>query len=153
MILSSKGQNELFSCLDKVGFRSAINRNGSVLIKINLAHYAKQGHPRTDNKLLSQIIHYIYSNNGTCAIAESANGYLRKNLEQAGLIEIINKYNVDIIDLDFEEVEEVNIDGEKHYLPKCLRTYGVRVCIPATSKRDIVKGYKKFFQWVNFLFW
>ncbi|MFT5871283.1 MAG: hypothetical protein ACI8WT_000201 [Clostridium sp.] len=136
MILSAKIQNELFSCLDKVGLKNAISINGSVLIKINLARPAKQGHPRTDNKLLSQIIQYVYSNNGNCTIAESANGYLRKNLEQEGLTEIINKYNVDVIDLDFEEVEEFNIDGEKHYLPKCLRNYGVRIGIPATSKRQ-----------------
>jgi hypothetical protein len=64
MILSANSENQLFSCLEKVGFKNAINRNGSVLIKINLAHPAEQGHPRTDSKLLLQIIHYIYSNKG-----------------------------------------------------------------------------------------
>lgn len=135
MILSSKSHEELFPCLDKVGVKDAISRNGSVLIKINLAHSAKEAHPRTDSKLLSQIIQYIYLNNGNCAIAESANGYLRNNVELAGLTGIINKYNVDIIDLDLEEVEEIIIDDEKHYLPICLKNYGVRIGIPATSKR------------------
>lgn len=135
MILTSKSENDLFSCLDKIGLKESISKNKSVLIKINLAHPAGKGHPRTDSKLLSTVIEYVYLNNGTCAIAESANGYLKKNLEQAGLRDIIGKYNVDVIDLDFEEVEEVNIDGEKHYIPRCLKDYGVRIGIPATSKR------------------
>lgn len=135
MILSGKSQNELFLCLDKIGLKNAISKDGSVLIKINLAGPAKPRHPRTDSKLLSQVIQYVYLSNGKCAIAESANGYLRKNLEEAGLGDIINKYNVDVIDLDFEEVDEITIDDEKHYLPRCLKNYGVRIAIPATSKR------------------
>lgn len=135
MVLSGKNQNELFLCLDKIGLKNAISKDGLVLIKINLASPAKPGHPRTDSNLLSQVIQYVYLNNGNCAIAESANGYLRKNLEEAGLKDIINKHNVDVIDLDFEEVEEVTIDDEKHYLPRCLKNYGVRIAIPATSKR------------------
>ena len=91
--------------------------------------------PRTDGKILSNVIEYIYLNQGNCTIAESANGYLRENLEQLGLEEIINKYNIGVLDLDFEDVEEVIIDDEKHYIPKRFRNFGVRVAIPATSKR------------------
>jgi hypothetical protein len=135
MILTSKKENDFFLCLDKIGLRENIYNDRSVLIKINLAHPAEKGHPRTDIKLLSQVIQYVYLNSGICAIAESANGYLKKNLEQAGLADIINKYNIDVIDLDTEEVEELSIDGEKHYLPRCLKNYRVRIGIPVTTKR------------------
>jgi hypothetical protein len=53
-----------------------------------------------------------------------------------GLSGVINKYNVGVIDLDFEEVKEIIIDNEKHYIPKCLKDFGVRIAIPATSKRS-----------------
>jgi len=135
MILSSKNHNEFYLSMDKVGFREKICHDKSVLIKINLARLAEPKHPRTDIKLLSEVIHYVYSNGGTCALAESANGYLRNNLEQAGLSDIISNYNIEVIDLDFEEVEQVKITGEEHYLPKCLKDYGVRIAIPASSKR------------------
>lgn len=135
MILSSKNQDEFYSSLDKIGLRERISSDKSVLIKINLSRPAEPEHPRTDPKLLMDVIQYIYSNSGTCAIAESANGYLRKNLEIAGLDDYINNYNVNVIDLDFEEVEHISITGEDHYLPKCLKNYGVRIAIPASSKR------------------
>lgn len=135
MILMSKNQDDLFLSLDKIGLKESITKNKSVLIKINLARPAGKDHPRTDIKLLSEVIEYVYLNKGICAIAESANGYLKQNLEQAGLEDIISKYNVAVIDLDFEEVEEVNIDGEKHYIPSCLKNHGIRIGIPATSKR------------------
>ncbi|MNP51633.1 hypothetical protein D3C76_1459730 [compost metagenome] len=40
-----------------------------------------------------------------------------------------------VLDLDLEEAEQVIIDGEDHYIPRCFREYGVRIGIPATSKR------------------
>lgn len=40
-----------------------------------------------------------------------------------------------VIDLDFEEAEQITITGEDHYIPKCFKNYGVRIAIPATSKR------------------
>jgi hypothetical protein len=135
MILSSKNEIDFFSCLDKIGLKERINKDKSVLIKVNLARPYSKNHPRTDGKILSNVIEYIYLNQGNCTIAESANGYLRENLDQLGLEEIINKYNVGVLDLDFEDVEEVTIDDEKHYIPKCFRDFGVRVAIPATSKR------------------
>jgi uncharacterized protein (DUF362 family) len=121
--------------MDTIGFKEKILQEKSVLIKINLTRPAEPNHPRTDANLLSDVIHYVYSNGGTCAIAESANGYLKNNLEQAGLSEIISNYNINVIDLDFEEVELVKITGEEHYIPKCFKNYGVRIAIPATSKR------------------
>lgn len=136
MILTSKNESDFLSCLDKIELKEKINSGKKVLIKINLARPAQMGHPRTDVKLLSDIIRYVYLNGGTCAIAESANGYLRKNLEHEGLEEIIYKYKVEIIDLDFEDVEKLIINEEEHYLPKCLKSYEVRIGIPATSKRS-----------------
>jgi len=136
MILTSKNESDFFSCLDKIGLKERVDSEKNVLIKINLARPAQKGHPRTDTELLSDVIKYVYINRGTCAIAESANGYLRKNLEHAGLGDIISKYQVEIIDLDFEEVERLGINEEEHYLPKCLKSYGVRIGIPATSKRS-----------------
>lgn len=135
MILISKNESDFFSCLDKIGLKEKVNNDKNVIIKVNLARPAEKDHPRTDIKLISDLVQYIYSNNGTCAIAESANGYLRQNLESAGLLEIINKYKLSIIDLDLEEVEQIIVNGEEHYLPKCLKNYGVRIAIPATSKR------------------
>lgn len=135
MLYTCKNQNDFFSYLDKIGLKEKINKEKSVLIKINLARPAEKGHPRTDPKLLSDVIKYVYSCGGICAIAEGANGYLRENLEHEGLADIISNYNVEVIDLDFEEAEKISINGEDHYIPKCLKNYGVRIGIPATSKR------------------
>jgi hypothetical protein len=93
------------------------------------------GHPRTDIETLSATIEYICSNGGSCAIAEGASGCLMENLKHVGLADVISKYDVDVIDLDNEEAELLNINGEDHYLPGCLKEYGVRIGIPATSKR------------------
>ena len=135
MILSSKNQDEFCASMDTIGLKERILREKSVLIKVNLARPAEPNHPRTDGNLLSEVIHYVYANGGTCAIAESANGYLQHNLEQAGLKDIISNYNIEVIDLDLEEVEQVTITGEDHYIPKCFKNYGVRIAIPAASKR------------------
>lgn len=135
MILSSNNHNEFYACMDTIGFKEKILHEKSVLIKINLSRPAEPNHPRTDANLLSEVIHYVYSNGGTCAIAESANGYLKNNLELAGLSDIISNYNIEVIDLDYEEVEQVKITGEEHYLPKCFRKYWVRIAIPVSSKR------------------
>ena len=34
-----------------------------------------------------------------------------------------------------EAVDCVGVDGEEHYLPRCLKDYAVRIGMPATSKR------------------
>lgn len=135
MILTSNSKDGFYLSLDKIGLRERIHKDNSVLIKINLARPAGAEHPRTDSAILSDVIQYIYLNGGTCAVAESANGYLRKNLEQAGLHEIISSYNVKVIDLDLEEAEPVSAGGEDHYIPSCFKNYGVRIAIPAASKR------------------
>ena len=135
MILSSKNQEEFCISLDKIGFGNRIQKDKSVLIKINMARPAEKNHPRTDARIVRDVIYYIYSNGGTCALAESANGYLRKNLELTGLSDVIISHNVSIIDLDLEETEGVAVTGEEHYLPKCLKDYDLRIAIPASSKR------------------
>jgi uncharacterized protein (DUF362 family) len=135
MLLKAKSQDEIFNYFDTIGLNESIKKNNTVFIKINLARPAEPGHPRTDPLLITQTIRYIEKCNGKCTIGESANGYLRANLEQAGLGEIIKNYGVKVIDLDEEDVDKVMIGGEEHFLPKCLKDFGVRVAIPATSKR------------------
>lgn len=135
MILKVEDQDNLFFNLNKIGLKSAIDKNNSVAIKVNLARPAETGHPRTDPILLSRLIEYIGLNNGKCTIVESANGYLSKNLNHIGLGEIISNYKVDVVDLDLEETEKVIIGDEEHFIPKCLKNFGVRIGLPATSKR------------------
>jgi hypothetical protein len=60
MILTSENESDFFSCLDKIGLKEKIDSDKSVLIKINLARTAQKGHPRTDMKLLSNLIKYVY---------------------------------------------------------------------------------------------
>jgi hypothetical protein len=48
---------------------------------------------------------------------------------------MVKKHHIKLIDLDLEDTDCIIADGEKHYLPKCLRNYPVRLGIPATSKR------------------
>lgn len=136
MIMSCEKQSDSALILDQFGLMHHIRREKTVLVKINLTRPAVPGHPRTDPFLLSELVKYIHANNGTCAIAESANGYLAANLEQAGLTTMINQYNVKVIDLDLEEAEEIIYDGEKHYIPKCFLAYGLRIGLPVASKRE-----------------
>jgi uncharacterized protein (DUF362 family) len=135
LIIEISEKNKLFYGLDRIGLKEKINKHKYVLIKVNLARPAEVGHPRTDPYLLSQTIKYISQNNGICAICESANGYLKKNLEVLGLQDILNEHKVEIIDLDLEDADKVMVDGDDHYIPKCFQKYGVRIAIPATSKR------------------
>jgi uncharacterized protein (DUF362 family) len=136
MILSCEKQYNLALILDQFGLNNKINSEKTVLIKINLSRPAVPGHPRTDPFLLSELIKYIYANNGICTIAESANGYLAVNLEQAGLADIISQHQVKVIDLDFEETKHIVFQGEDHYIPRCFLDYGIRIGLPATSKRE-----------------
>lgn len=135
MILKVKDKENLFNSLDRVGLKSVIKENSSVLIKVNIARPPECGHPRTDPFLISQVVEYIYLNNGKCSIAESADGYLKENLYRIGLEKLINQYNVNLIDLDFEETEPIEVDDEIHYIPKCFKNFDVRIAIPAASKR------------------
>jgi hypothetical protein len=92
LIIKVKDQSQLYSSLDEIGLKEEIEKHKSVLIKINLARPAKVEHPRTDPFLISETIKYIKQNQGTCAIAESANGYLRQNLGILGLDDIIGEF-------------------------------------------------------------
>lgn len=135
MILSARSNENLDEALDKIGIGAAIQKNQSVLIKINLARPPEPGHPRTDPALLTKVIRYVTGNGGCCAIAEGADGFLLQNIEHIGLEKVVKEHNVKIIDLDQEDFESVDVEGEIHYLPKCLRDYGLRIGIPALSKR------------------
>ena len=48
---------------------------------------------------------------------------------------VIEECDVRVLDLDLEETDCMVVDDEKHYVPRCLKDYAVRVRIPATSKR------------------
>lgn len=135
MILKAKSHEEIFGCFDNSGLKDAIRRNYSIFLKVNLARPAESGHPRTDPALLAEIIQYTAQYNGRCTIGEGANGYLQANLDQAGLSEIMKNYGVGVIDLDEENVDKVVVNGEEHFLPKCLKNFGCRIAIPAASKR------------------
>jgi uncharacterized protein (DUF362 family) len=85
--------------------------------------------------LLTKLIRYFTNHGADCAIAECADGFLSHNLKQVGLEQVVQEYNVKIIDLDLEDYDLVVVDDEKHYLPRCLRNYGIRIGVPALSKR------------------
>ena len=135
MILSVAKDGTLHTAFDQIGLGTAIREDGSVLIKINLAHQPEPLHPRTDPSLLLQVIQYIARHEARCAIAEGANGFLPQNIESIGFGDMVREYQVKLIDLDLEDTDCIVVDGEEHYLPKCLRNYPVRLGIPATSKR------------------
>lgn len=135
MILSVAKDSAIDTVFDQIGLGTAGREGGSVLIKINLAHPPEPLHPRTDPSLLVQVIQYLARHESHCAIAEGANGFLHQNIESIGLGDVVKKYHVRLIDLDLEDTDCVITEGEKHYLPKCLRDYTVRLAIPATSRR------------------
>ncbi len=118
-----------------MGIGAALKKSSSALIKINLAHLPEPGHPRTDPTLLVQVVRYVTDHKADCAIAEGANGFLQHNIEQVGLRKILEDKCIRLVDLDLEECDRVVVEGEEHYLPRCLREYGVRVGMPVLSKR------------------
>jgi uncharacterized protein (DUF362 family) len=133
MIVSVLGS--LPAALDDIGLGSALRKGGSALIKVNLARPPEPGHPRTDPGLLEEVIRYISDQGASCAIAEAADGFLRQNVESIGLDRVVHEYRVAVLDLDQEDFDCVLVEGERHYLPRCLINYAVRIGIPATSKR------------------
>lgn len=135
MFLAIEGSAALHVALDEIGLGSAIEEGGSVLIKINLARPPEPGHPRTDPALLTNVICYVAHYGVRCAIAEGADGFLRRNVERVGLGSVVEEYGVQVVDLDLEETDRVVVDGEEHYLPRCLKDYAVRIGMPAASKR------------------
>jgi uncharacterized protein (DUF362 family) len=135
MILSVAKDDSVRTALDEIGLGVATRKGGSVLIKVNLARPPEPGHPRTDPALLTQVIQYVAQYGARCAIAEGADGFLWQNIESIGMGELIQEYRVEILDLDLEDTDCVVVDGEKQYLPKCLKDYIVRLAMPATAKR------------------
>lgn len=135
MFLSVGGSDALHAALDEIGLGSAIEEGGSALVKINLARPPRPDHPRTDPVLLAEMIRYASHLGARCAIAEGADGFLMQNLEHVGLGGVVEECGVQVVDLDLEDVDRVSVDGEEHYLPRCLRDYAVRIGMPATSKR------------------
>ncbi len=136
MLLSVHGIDALHAALDEIGLGSMIEEGGSALVKINLAHPPRPGHPRTDPELLAEMIRYASRLGARCAIAEGADGFLMQNLEHIGLGGVVEEYGVQVVDLDLEDVDCVDVNGEEHYLPRCLKDYAVRIGMPATSKRS-----------------
>ncbi len=135
MMLSAGIDEPLPVALDKIGMGEAFKRGGSVLIKINLTRPPEPGHPRTDPVLLAKIIRYIAQCGARCALAEGADGFLRQNVETIGLGPTVAEYGVELLDLDLEDFDCVRVEGEEHYLPRCLKAYAVRIGVPLTSKR------------------
>lgn len=135
MILSVAEVDACYTAFDEIGLGTAIREGGSVLIKINLAQPPGPQHPRTDPSLLAQVMRYVARHEVRCAIVEAADGFLLQNLEGIGLGALVEEYHTEVLDLDLEDTDCVIVDGEKHYLPRCLKNYAVRVGIPATSKR------------------
>lgn len=125
----------LKGALDKIGLGTMLREKGAALIKINLARPPEPEHPRTDPALLTQLIQYTVEHDTSCTLVEGADGFLAENIDAVGLSDVVETYNVQLIDLDPEEVETVIVGEDMHYLPKCLRTYPVRIGFPATSKR------------------
>jgi uncharacterized protein (DUF362 family) len=135
MILTIKQNESLSSGLDRIGLGMAVRKGGSVLIKVNLANPPEPGRPRTDPSLLKEVLEYAVQHNARCAVAEGANGFLERNLESIGLGEFIRLRGIKIFDLDNVPFDEVKVEDETHYLPKCFRDYAVRLAIPLTSRR------------------
>jgi uncharacterized protein (DUF362 family) len=106
------------------------------LIKVNLAGPRRPGNPRTDAGVLTALLHLITETGARCAVAEGAYGYLAENLHAIGLGPVLKQTQTQVIDLDLEEAEEVIINGEAHYIPRCLREYTVRLAVPAATKRE-----------------
>lgn len=135
MIRSISSQENFDEAFDTIGLRAALDRDASVLIKINLARPPEPGHPRTDPILLARVIRYLIKNDARCALAEGADGFLQENLEQSSLAQVVKENNIKVIDLDLEDFDSVPVDNEVHYLPRCLKDYAIRIGMPALSKR------------------
>lgn len=135
MILSTKEKDKVFELFDDIGMKKLIGRANSAIIKVNLARPPEKGHPRTSAELITMIVTYLSAFDVKCAIAESTDGYLEENVRAIGLEELVKEYNVELIDLDFEEVDNITVNDEVHYIPKCFMDYDIRIAIPAMSKR------------------
>ena len=136
MFYKSLNDQELHKNFEQIGLQREIKNSNKVLIKINLSSSYAKNHPRTDMMLLKKLIDYIYQNDGNCALTEGSDGHLLENLHISGFRDVLHYYGIKIIDVDFEDSEEVNSYGECHYIPKCFKDYPVRISMPAASKRN-----------------
>lgn len=134
MFLISYNEENLIENFGEIGLKNRI-QDANVLIKINLSGIYQKNHPRTDMDLLKKVVTFIYQNGGKCAIAEGSNGFLKENLITSGFKDILNYFNIKVIDVDLVDCDEVFANNEYHYIPKCFQEYSVRIAIPATSKR------------------
>ena len=135
MFLGSNNEKDLFNNFGKIGLKDDI-KNNCVLIKIKSTRIYKKNHPCTDIFLLVKLVTFVYQNGGTCAITEGSDGYLTENLITSGLKDLLNYYNIKVIDVDLADCDEVLSNNEIHYIPKCFQEYSVRIGFPATSKRE-----------------
>ena len=121
----------------KIGLNDLVKNGSRVAIKINLAKYPQINNPKTDPTLLSSTIKLVNSMGGHVTIIECANGFLEENLRLIGLGNDFDAGLFEILDLDFEDTEEIiAADGEIHFLPKCLKQFDVRIAIPVASLRE-----------------
>lgn len=134
MIIRIRVGDRLDEGLDEIGLGAVAERNGRALIKINLPRPPEPEHPRTDPSLLAAVVEYLARHGAACAVAECADGHLSENLEAIGLADLRREHQATVIDLDLEDADPVEIDGETHHLPRCLRAYPVRIGLPATMK-------------------
>ena len=135
MFLTSKTEENLYINFEKIGLKNDV-KNNNVLIKINLARVYRKNHPRTDMCLLQKLVTFIYQNGGKCAITEASDGYLTENLITSGFNDLLNYYDIKVIDVDLADCDEVLTHDECHFIPKCFQEYSVRIGFPATSKRE-----------------
>lgn len=136
MFLTSKSELDFLKNFEIIGFKTEIKNNKNVLIKINLSGLYMKNSPRTDMVLLRTVVDYIYQHGGRCAVAEGARGNLKENLVASGFEDTLNKYGINVIDVDLEDYDEVSSFGECHYIPKCFQDYPLRIAIPSCSKRQ-----------------
>ena len=135
MFLISDNNHDLLLNMEAIGLTNEIINMRDVLIKINLSRPYTKNLPRTDMTLLKTLVEYIYENDGRCALAEGANGYLKDNLIISGFDNMLRHYGVNVVDIDLEDCDEVLSYGEQHYIPKCFQDYPVRIAVPSASKR------------------
>lgn len=116
-----------------------LNENSRVIIKINLAEKATPQKPKTDEKLLYDLVSSVISCCGKCTVCECAQGNLKQYLCNLGFSELIESGYLLVIDLD-EEQDSNLFEAKNEYgtymLPKCLLDYDFRIALAAVSKRE-----------------
>lgn len=135
VILQTNHEENLFHLFDSIGMKNLAYRGKRAIIKVNIARPPEKDHPRTSPRLISKVVEYLSAYGVQCTIAEAADGYLEENVRSIGLDDLVKKYHVDLLDLDFADTVSIAVDDEEHHIPKCFNEYHLRIAIPATSKR------------------